>query len=457
MTYAELARAVSAAAQSFRRAGLVAGDHVALSLSNQTQYLVSSLALASIGVGQLALRSGDPPEVVRELAGRLKIVGTVTGTRAAVAGSRIEPPPPGIEQLRALREPILQPVADGSLPFLLKRSSGTARALVKISILTHAMGVPPAQAFPKELPLGAGCRFLSFSPLHFATAMNHVPRVLCNGSCLVLADGIAEPGEMVEFIKRQRINFAAGGPTHAVALLKAAQPGRMLLPELALRISSTFVHEEVRTAIQQRLTPQIYISYSTTETGGLSAAGPAQVGRHAGTVGYAFPGVELEVVDEQGAPAGVGEVGRLRARTPWMVRGYVDDPEETQRAFRDGWFDTKDLVEMRADGELIHHGRADDVMIYDGMNIEPAEIEGVLLRHPAVADAAAFGIPSKIRGALPAAAVVLARRCPVDELHRHCAESLGLRAPVKIFVVPSLPRNAMGKVLRRELVNLYVP
>ena len=81
-----------------------------------------------------------------------------------------------------------------------------------------------------------------------------------------------------------------------------------------------------------------------------------------------------------------------------MVSGYIDALEETARNFQEGWYHTGDLAEFTADGALIHHGRADDVMIFDGININPAEIENTLLRHPAVAEASAFALYSTVRG-----------------------------------------------------------
>ena len=455
LTYAELERAVSWTAAGLRRAGVASGDHVGILLMHQVQYLVTSLALAEIGAGQLALQPRDPPKLIDELRRKLKLVGTVAAQPSGIAGSRIEPPPASLGELKALGGHAADLASDGSLPFMLKRSSGTTSAMIKIAILTHAMGVPPAAAFPRELPRGADCRFLPFPPLSFAAAMNHVPRVLSNGSCLALADGITEPGAMVEFIRQHRINFVAGGPTHAAALLMAAKPGSLLLPGLALRVGTTLVHDELRRAILGLLTHNLYVMYSISETGGLSAAAPALVRRQPGTVGHAMPGVQIEIMDEEGKALPPGKRGRLRARTPWMVRGYVDDPEETRRAFRDGWFYSGDLVEMRSDGELIHHGRADDMMIFDGLNITPAEIEQTLLRHAAVAEAAAFGIPSNVRGSIPVAAVVLKAKCTIHELHGHCASWLGALRPVEIIVLPSLPRNAVGKVLTRELVSRY--
>ena len=105
-----------------------------------------------------------------------------------------------------------------------------------------------------------------------------------------------------------------------------------------------------------------------------------------GSVGKAVPGVGVEVIDDDGVAVPSGTAGRLRVRSNGMCDGYLDDPGETARSFRDGWFVTGDRVELTPRGTLIHHGRADELIIYDGVNIYPAEIENVLMKHPAVTD-----------------------------------------------------------------------
>jgi acyl-CoA synthetase (AMP-forming)/AMP-acid ligase II len=114
--------------------------------------------------------------------------------------------------------------------------------------------------------------------------------------------------------------------------------------------------------------------------------------------------LDVVVVGEEGAALPSGQVGRLRLKSAGMSEGYIGSPEETARDFKDGWFLSSDLTSFTEAGELVHHGHADDLMIFDGINIFPTEIENVLLHYPAVTEAAAFPIPSPVRGDIPAAA-----------------------------------------------------
>ena len=204
-----------------------------------------------------------------------------------------------------------------------------------------------------------------------------------------------------------------------------------------------------------RLTPNLYIGYGSSESGVISVARPESVRSIPGVVGNVVPGMEVQIIDDDGQPLPPGSVGKVRLRSSGMVSGYVNDAAETARIFRDGWLYPGDLAEYTPAGELIHHGRADDVMILDGINISPAAIENTLLQHPAVAEAAAFPIPSVQRGDLPIAAVATKSRASRDELLSHCRAHLGTHAPIGLMIVPKLPRNAEGKVRKEELVQLF--
>ncbi len=161
-----------------------------------------------------------------------------------------------------------------------------------------------------------------------------------------------------------------------------------------------------------------------------------------------------QVVDDQDAVLPVGNAGQLRLRSAGIIDQYIDDPAETARSFRNSWFYPRDSAEFTPRGTLIHHGRADDLIIFDGINIHPTEIENVLLKHPAVVEAAALPVQTTARGNVPFAAVVLRSPASESDLLSHCNSWLGLRSPVGVRQVEKLPRNAIGKVLKRDLASM---
>ena len=140
-----------------------------------------------------------------------------------------------------------------------------------------------------------------------------------------------------------------------------------------------------------------------------------------------------------------------------MATAYVGDAVATARHFRDGWFVPGDFASLDREGRLVIHGRADDMMILNGINIFPVEIERVLETHPAVAVAAAFPLASPVHGQIPMAAVELrdGHASSGAELLAWVRRELGVRAPRHVEVVAALPRNAQGKVVKRDLARHF--
>ncbi|HLB16926.1 MAG TPA: fatty acid--CoA ligase family protein [Burkholderiales bacterium] len=459
LNYAELARAVIAAQHGFAREGLKPGDLAGVAVPRQVQQLVAMLALARLGAGQIPLGDSDPPLLRAELARRLKLAAVVAGEAGAVAGvPRIEPPSDRVDELRRAPQAQASASTDGALPFLVRRSSGTTAGVPKLGLLTQAQALRWLDDFAETVPRGPAVRYLPILDIGLVGAVHGVLRCLGAGGCLVLA-GEPVGGEQaaLEFVLRHGVNYIYGTAVHAGVLLKLAR-GPLLLPQLdAFAIGSTLIPDALRADIRARLTPNLFVFYGINEVGMMTIAPPELVARVPGTVGFPVPGLEIRIVDDAERPLPPGERGLLRARGPAMMNGYLDDPEETARAFRDGWFHSSDIVELTAEGALIHHGRADDVMIFDGINIVPSEIESALLRHPAVAEAAAFPVRSDARGDLPMAAVVVRSATTEEELLKFCRGRLGVRSPKRVLIVKELPRNASGKVLKRELAALVRP
>jgi acyl-coenzyme A synthetase/AMP-(fatty) acid ligase len=193
----------------------------------------------------------------------------------------------------------------------------------------------------------------------------------------------------------------------------------------------------------------ILVIYGATEFSG-AVAGWTVKDFHArwvdkkGSVGRAFPGVQLQVVGEDGAVLGANESGRLQVATPQA--GRAGD-----------WITTSDLAHLDADGFLYIDGRADDVIVRGGFKVSPETVIRALRAHPAVADAAVAPVPDQRLGQIPVAAVELLPGAAVDgeALRQHCRTTLTpYEVPARIFVVEALPRGAALKVDRRRLIAM---
>jgi O-succinylbenzoic acid--CoA ligase len=194
----------------------------------------------------------------------------------------------------------------------------------------------------------------------------------------------------------------------------------------------------------------VLTTYGMTET----ASGVAVGGADPSTLVDAtalrpLPGVDVRIAD----PDARGE-GTVEVRGPMVFAGYLDDPAATAERLRDGWLDTGDIGRIDEEGCLHILDRRDDLIVSGGENVSPAETEAVLLAHPDVRDAAVVGLPDPAWGSVPVAAIVLATGSSLTDasLERYCRERLaGYKVPVRFHRVDELPRNAAGKVLRRDL------
>jgi acyl-CoA synthetase (AMP-forming)/AMP-acid ligase II len=209
----------------------------------------------------------------------------------------------------------------------------------------------------------------------------------------------------------------------------------------------------LRRKIRAILTDNLWVSYATSELGPISLAAPDEHEAFPEGIGKPLQGVTVELLDPDGRLVEPGQIGEARVRKRGSPSEYLSEPAASS-AFRDGWFYPRDLLSRTERDTLIFHGRVDDVMILNGINIFPSAIEDTLEGHPDVREAAAFAVKSRIHGEIPVAAVVLAEGAPsrnTSYLVEHCRQSLGVRAPREIIVVERIPRNHAGKPLRREL------
>jgi long-chain acyl-CoA synthetase len=177
---------------------------------------------------------------------------------------------------------------------------------------------------------------------------------------------------------------------------------------------------------------------------------------HPDCVGRPVPGVEVRVVDDEGGATPAGEVGELLIRTPAAMDGYLGSPDETRAVLRDGWFHTGDLARLTADGYVAIAGRKRERILRGGYSVFPAEVEAVLLAHPAVAEAAVVAMPHAELGEEVAAFVALRRdaSATVEQLIAWCRERLaGFKYPRRLTILDALPRSATGKILKGQLAE----
>ena len=347
----------------------------------------------------------------------------------------------------------LGPGVSVDLPFLILKSSGTT-GNPKYADLTHADALARFHRFQRPFGIAAGDVFWPLSAIDYVLSKLRALYCLQAGAAVCLPVGLTAMADIIAFARAVGASVAAATPAHMEVLLQLSLP-RDTIPALRiLEVTTATVTEQLRLRLRQAFGDVVYVTYATNEAGTVTVATPEEQLQVPETVGRVLPGVTLEIVDVQDQVIPAGSVGQVRLRATGIPRSYLGDAAASSKSFRNGWFYPGDLAALLPGGSLVLHGRSDDMMICDGVNIYPSEIERVLLAHDAVHEAAAFPVLSRVHQQLPCAAVILSRPVPAQELDAHCRERLGFKTPRRILVLDDYPRNAAGKVLKRELSKM---
>jgi len=433
--YAELASRVARLAASLHRQGLVPGTMVGVALPDDVAHVVAMLALLRLGCHQATLASHDPPALRAGIAARLGVT-VVLGEDAVPGLPRLDAGDGGGSAL---------PPRPDAAPTVVFTSSGTT-GRPKLIPFTEAQMIALSGA---RTDLGA-VRFRPMGVEH-NNGKRYALFTLANGETLVLAATARAMG-LAEMARRFGIAVLGLTPQLATGLLNGA--GQDWPAATRIDLYGAAPGAALVRRLQAEVTRNLSVLYGATETGSVARAGPEALLRDPDSVGPILPNAALRVVDEAGRDLPVGETGLLRIRTIGMATQYLGDEAATSRCFVDGWFQPGDMGCLSPEGTLQVAGRGDDMMILGTLNIFPAEIERAAEGFPGVAECAAFAMRSARHGDIPMLAVVAREGFDAAALLAHCRAALGMRAPRKVVPVASLPRNAAGKVLRRELAAM---
>ncbi|BAC68968.1 acyl-CoA synthetase [Streptomyces avermitilis] len=463
-TYAELDEAVSRAARALRETGLAPGDRVGAYGHNSDAYLIGFLACARAGLVHVPVNqnlTGDDLAYIVDQSG-----ATLVLTDPDLAGNLAD----GVRTL-ALRDAddsLLTRLAttaqyDGAEPrgedlAQLLYTSGTT-ALPKGAMMTHRALVQEYLSAIAALDLSAGDRPVHSLPLYHSAQM-HVfllPYLAVGAENVILDAPDAE--QIFDLVEAGRADSLFAPPTVWIGLsnrpdfatrdlsgLRKAYYGASIMPVPVLE------------RLKERL-PELafYNCFGQSEIGPLSMVlGPDEHKRRMDSCGRPVLFVEARVVDESGKEVADGEQGEIVYRSSQLCEGYWDKPEETAEAFRDGWFRSGDLAVRDAAGYFTVVDRVKDVINSGGVLVASRQVEDALYTHEGVAEAAVIGLPDE-RWIEAVTAVVVARGEVTEaELLAHAREKLAhFKAPKRVLFVDELPRNASGKILKRELRDRF--
>ncbi|MEU3713564.1 fatty acyl-CoA synthetase [Streptomyces catenulae] len=468
-TYRALDEAVTAAAHVLRGLGLTPGDRVAAYGRNSDAYLIGFLACSRAGLVHVpvnhALTGEDLRYVLDQSGSSLVLTDPALAARlpAELPALPLRDAPDGLlARLAAAPGTDLDdlPGDDGDALAQLLYTSGTT-ALPKGAMMTHRALVHAYTSAVIALDLTESDRPLHALPLYHSAQMHvFLLPYLAVGAENTLVDGPAAE-QLFSLMETGRVDSLFAPPTVWIGLsrhpdfavrdlrgLRKAYYGASIMPVPVL--------EQLRSRLPALA---FYNCFGQTEIGPLATVlGP---GEHAGRMdscGRPVLFVEAKVVDADGRELPDGERGEIVYRSPQLCSGYWDKPQETAEAFRDGWFHSGDLAVRDADGYFTVVDRVKDVINSGGVLVASRQVEDALYAHPQVAEVAVIGLPDE-RWIEAVTAVVVRTPAadadaPVGErelIDAARARLAGFKVPKRVVFVDALPRNASGKILKREL------
>ena len=474
-TYGELREQAGRLRGGLVAAGIRPGDRVAVIAANNWYFVVSWLAILGVGAVAVPLNPSSPgPEVSNELAdvGAVAVIVGPTGQRVlpdvdrravpdlrlvvqADAGELVVDDAIRLDELMAAEPVPIVPREPDDLAVLMF-TSGTA-GFPRAAKLTHGnllANLDQMQANPHREQGPADVTF-GVLPFFHIFGLNVVLDMALQTGGAVLAVERFDPESALESVAKHEVTIIVGAP--AMWSAWAHLPGADADAFRTVRLASSGAAKldpAVRAAIQERFGVQIDEGYGLTEASPVVTTATG-IPAPPGSIGAPLPGVRVRLIDADEHDVLVGDVGEIRVQGPNVFHGYWGDDQATAHAVTaDGWLKTGDLAVVDDDGFLFVVDRLKDLIIVSGFNVYPAEVEGVLVEHPAVAAAAVVGVQHPHSGEAVKAYVVAAEGVSVeeDELIMFCEQRLArYKCPQKVWFVEELPSGLGGKVRKHEL------
>ncbi|WP_333771979.1 acyl-CoA synthetase [Streptomyces sp. IBSBF 3136] len=463
-TYGELDDAVSRAAGLLLTGGLAPGDRVAAYGHNSDAYLIAFLACSRAGLVHVPVNqnlTGDDLAYILGQSGSTLVLTDPDLAGRLPDGTRALP-------LRDTGDSFLTRLADarpydGPEPrtedlVQLLYTSGTT-ALPKGAMMTHRALVHEYLSAITALDLSAGDRPVHALPLYHSAQMHvFLLPYLAVGATNIVLDA-PDGDRLFDLIEAGRVDSLFAPPTVWISLagrpdfaardlggLRKAYYGASIMPVPVLR------------RLRERLPGlAFYNCFGQSEIGPLATVlGPDEHEGRLDSCGRTVLFVDARVVDDKGEDVPAGTPGEIVYRSPQLCEGYWNKPEETAEAFRDGWFHSGDLAVRDEEGWFTIVDRVKDVINSGGVLVASRQVEDVLYTHESVAEAAVIGLPDERWVEAVTAVVVPRGEVTEEQLVTHVREKLtAFKAPKRVLFVDALPRNASGKILKRELRNRF--
>jgi acyl-CoA synthetase (AMP-forming)/AMP-acid ligase II/thioesterase domain-containing protein len=469
LTYQDLQRQLDGIRRQLRLAGLDRDARIGVVMPNGPEAVLTIVAVACCSIAvpfdpRLPQAEVDRRLDMLRLNALLVLQGSASEARQAAERRRlaiIEAAPAGHGQLglniavQVSNSPAIDAEPDPGSPAFILQTSGTT-AQPKLIPFSHGNMLAAAARLQAWFGLTHRDRCLSVSSPYYSHGLKVTvfTPLLTGGSIAIPTNSTVVA--LDEWLDVLRPTWYSAGPTLHTAVLDKAENLKDAPAAHTLRFvvsGGAPLLKEVQDDLQRILGVPVLEHYGSSEAAQIATNLPPPGPNRPGTCGQPWPDI-VTIVGEDGHPLPAGERGEIWVRGPTVTSGYLDAPELNQAAFIKGWFRTGDIGSLDGDGFLSLHGRLSEIINRGGEKIAPAEIESALLRHPAIAEAAAFAIAHPRLGDDVAAAVIPhpgAQTTPAELRQFLQLELASFKIPRHILFLDQLPKGATGKVQRRRL------
>ena len=464
LSYAELDSAASRFAGVLTEHGVRPGDRVALIMPNVAYFPVAYYAILRLGAIVVPmnplLKAGEISYAWGDSGANVAVVFTTFADEAHKAASVTETDvivvaPGDVERLLSAADPrpeITERSGDDTAVILY--TSGTTGS-PKGAELTHAnLGTNVATSIDTLFKVSPGDVIFGGLPLFHSFGQTCGLNVaIASGSCLTLLPKF-DGEQALEIVQRDRVSLFLGVPTMYMALLGVPDPQRFDVSTLRTAASGgASLPLEVLRGVERTFGVRLLEGYGLSETSPVASFNHPDVPSKPGSVGTPIRGVEFGLRDTDDREVAGEQIGEIVIRGENVMKGYWRNTAATSEAMRGGWFHTGDLARRDDDGFYFIVDRLKDMIIRNGLNVYPREVEEVLYTHPAVAEAAVFGVPDARHGEEIAALVKLKDGADAEEaeLRAYVEERLAAYKYPRMIRFGELPKGPTGKILKREI------
>ncbi len=471
ITYGELNSRVNQLAHGLLSLGIRKGDAVAVMAGNRVEHLEILFATAKVGALAIpldikwkALELGSvlaffqPSALIlqedcAEEFKKAQVTHDLSFLKSIVVSDLSFG---GLLNGQSAAEPSVEVGEDD--PFAVMLTSGTT-GFPKGCLATHRTFVFHCINNAIEKGLGVHDKALLSSPIYFNAGRSFTLGIIYFGGTMIMHERF-DAEDVLKAIEREKVTYIGAVPTMCERMLHVLESHEYDTSSLrCLAITGGKVHPSVLEGLKKNVTPNIYRTYASTDSGQMAISKPGDMDRKPNAAGRPVWCVELRIVDDNDKPVGVNEVGEIICQSPLATPGYYKNPEATNASFRDGWFYTGDLGYFDEEGYLFVVGRKKDMVKSGGISIYPLEIESILYSHPDVLEAAVIGVPDTQWGEAVKAVVVLKADSALkgEGLISFCKERLsGYKVPKSVEVRSSLPHTEVGKVNKVKLKEMLL-